>query len=60
MDYGLRVVAILALAGIAWVVLSKIDPMGGKDYSGVPVKSKVIITVILLIVGAVLLFIKST
>ena len=60
MDYGLRVVAILVLAGIAWAVLSKIDPMGGKDYSGVPVKSKVIITLVLLIVGAVLLFIKST
>lgn len=60
MDYSLRVLAIIGLTGIAWVVLSKIDPMGGKDYSGVPVKSKVIITVVLLIVGAVLLLIKST
>lgn len=60
MDYGLTILAIIALAAIGWAVLSKIDPMGGKDYSGVPVKSKIIITAVLVLVGAVLLFIKST
>ncbi len=59
MDYGLTVIAIIGLAAIGWAVLSKIDPMGGKDYSGVPMKSKIIITVVLVLVGAVLLFIKS-
>ncbi len=59
MDFGLRVLAIIAIAGIGWFVLSKIDPLGGKDYSGVPPKTKVKIVVILVIVGAVLLLIKS-
>ena len=59
MDFGLRIIAIIAIAAIGWFVLSKIDPLGGKDYSGVPMKSKIIITVVLVLVGAVLLFIKS-
>lgn len=59
MDFSLRVIAIIALAYIGWFVLSKIDPLGGKDYSGVPMKTKIITIVVLVIVGAVLLFIKS-
>ena len=59
MDFGLRVLAIIAIAAIGWFVLSKIDPLGGKDYSGVPPKTKVKIVVILVSVGAILLIIKS-
>lgn len=50
---------IIAIAAIGWFVLSKIDPLGGKDYSGVPPKTKVKIVVILVILGAILLLIKS-
>jgi hypothetical protein len=59
MDFALRVIAILAIAAIGWFVLSKIDPLGGKDYSGVPPRTKVKIVVILITVGAILLIIKS-
>lgn len=54
MDFILRVVAIIALASIGWFVLSKIDPPGDKA-----MKTNIITIVVLLLVGAVLLFIKS-
>lgn len=54
MDFSLRVIAIIALASIGWFVLSKIDPLGGKA-----MKTNIITIVVLLLVGAVLLFIKS-
>ena len=59
MDFALRVLAIIAIAAIGWFVLSKIDPLGGKEYSGVPPKTKVKIVVILVSAGAILLIIKS-
>lgn len=40
MDFLLRVGLILALGAGAIFVLQKIDPLGGKDYSGVPPKAK--------------------
>jgi hypothetical protein len=59
MDYVIRVVAILVILAIGYTVLKKIDPLGGKDYSGVPTKAKIKITVVVLIIFALLLFIKS-
>jgi hypothetical protein len=59
LDFGLSVLAIIGLAGIGWFVLSKIDPLSGKDHSGVPMKSKIITIGGLVLVGAVLLIIKS-
>lgn len=53
-DFILRVIAIIALASIGWFVLSKIDPPDGEA-----LKTNIITIVVLLLVGAVLLFIKS-
>lgn len=47
MDFLLRVGLILALGAAAIFVLQKIDPMGGKDYSGVPPKAKRMIVIAL-------------
>ena len=59
MDYVIRVVVILEIFVVGYAVLSKLDPLGGKDYSGVPTKSKIKIAIILLIIYAVLLFLNS-
>ena len=59
MDMILRVIGIIGLVAIAWAVLSKIDPMGGKDYSGVTMRSKIIISLVLVLIGGLLLYIKE-
>lgn len=59
MDFALRIIVIIAIAIIGWFVLSKIDPLGGKDYSGLQTKTKIKIVVVLMVVGAILLLIKS-
>jgi len=59
MDYVIRVVAILVIFAVGYTVLAKIDPFCGKDYSGVPSKAKIKIAVVVLIIFALLLFIKS-
>ncbi|NMG45410.1 hypothetical protein GPA22_16970 [Aromatoleum toluvorans] len=59
MDYWLRVVGIILIAIVGWTILTKIDPIGGKDYSGVPTKSKIITVVVLVVVGGILLLVKS-
>lgn len=55
-DYWLRIIGILALGFGAYFVLRKIDPMEGKDYSGVPpeAKRKILIGLAILVVGWIL------
>lgn len=59
MDYVMSVVSILGIFAVGYAVLSKLDPLGGKDYSGVPAKAKIKIAAVLLIIFAVLLFVNS-
>ena len=56
----LTVIAIIAIAGAAWAVLSKIDPMAGEDHSGLSPKNKAITIVVLVVIGGVLLAIKGS
>ncbi|OGS99377.1 MAG: hypothetical protein A3F73_00725 [Gallionellales bacterium RIFCSPLOWO2_12_FULL_59_22] len=52
MDYWLRIIGILALGFGAYFFLRKIDPLEGKDYSGVPpeAKRKILIGIAVLVV----------
>jgi len=58
-DYAARVIAIIVIFVAGYAALSKIDPLGGKDYSGVPKKAKIKIAAVLLIIFAILLFLNS-
>lgn len=59
MDFWIRVGLILALGAGAFYVLKRIDPLGGKDYSGVPPKAKRTIVIGAAVIAALLLLLKS-
>lgn len=59
MDFWLRVAAILAIGGGAFFILRKIDPLAGKDYSGVSPRTKRATIVVIAAVAALLLLLKS-
>ena len=50
MDYVLRIAEIVSIFIVGYIALSKIDPLGGKDYSGVPTREKIKIAAVLLII----------